>query len=271
LCIGRQSGIIFFQYLNDGSFMERRPIIAGNWKMYKTASEAKAYVQELAPMVGGARADVLLAVPFTALSAASASAKETGIQVGAQNMHDAEEGAFTGEISARMLKDAGARFVILGHSERRLLFHEENPFIHRKLKRALNDGLLPILCIGESQQERDQGKAEQVLHRQLSACLEGLRPEQVGQIVIAYEPVWAIGTGKTATPEIAQEAHLQCRGFIAKTWGKETAASTRILYGGSVKPETIAKLMAQPDIDGALVGGASLDPATFAKIINETR
>ncbi|HSW86340.1 MAG TPA: triose-phosphate isomerase [Rhabdochlamydiaceae bacterium] len=247
--------------------MNRRPMIAGNWKMYKTAPEAKAYIQELAPMVAQAKADVLLAVPFTALHAASASAHGTDILIGAQNMHDADEGAFTGEVSAHMLKDAGAKCVILGHSERRQLFQESNTFINRKLKRALQAHLLPILCIGESQQERDEGKTGQVLCKQLEECLAGLASEQIGDIVVAYEPIWAIGTGRTATPEIAQKTHAQCRDFIAGNWGKSTAARMRILYGGSVKPETIADQMAQPDIDGALVGGASLDPKSFAKIV----
>ena len=199
---------------------------------------------------------MLLAVPFTALQAAQGSE----IEIGAQNMHDAAEGAFTGEISANMLWDAGATFVILGHSERRHLFGETNAFIHRKVVRALEEELQPLLCIGETEEERAHGRTADVLKRQLDECLKGVDPEKV---MIAYEPVWAIGTGKTATPEIAEEAHQQIRAHLGES-GKGVA----ILYGGSVKPETMKPLMQQPNVNGVLVGGASLDVETFAKIVN---
>ncbi len=240
--------------------MKRAPIIAGNWKMYKTAAEAASFVSALAPLVANASARVLIAPPFTAIHAAAAAAKNTTIVIGAQNMSDAVEGAFTGEISSRMLVEAGARFVLLGHSERRALFHETDPFIRLKIQRALLDGLLPILCIGESEEQRTQGKTKSVLEGQLAACLEGIEPRE---LVIAYEPIWAIGTGKTATPEMAQEAHSQCRAFVKGLWGRDLP----ILYGGSVKPDLIGALMQMPDIDGALVGGASLEVASFAKLI----
>lgn len=240
---------------------ERKKIIAGNWKMYKTAQEAREFILELAPQVAKARLQVFLAVPFTALHAATLASRGTPLVIGAQNMHDAAEGAFTGEVSSRMLLEAGARFVLLGHSERRQYFHESNSFLNRKIKRALLDGLMPMLCVGETQEEREEGRTEQVLSTQLKEGLEGLKKEELSKIVIAYEPVWAIGTGKTATPEMAQAAHKFVR--------SQVGADLPILYGGSVKPETIAGLMQMPDIDGALVGGASLNATTFAKIITE--
>lgn len=233
--------------------------------MYKTAQEAREFILELAPHVAHAHIQVFLAVPFTALHAATLAARGTSLVIGAQNMHDAPEGAFTGEISCRMLLDVGARFVLLGHSERRGYFHESNSFLNRKIKRALLDGLQPVLCVGETQEEREQGRTEQVLTSQLKEGLEGLKKEELSKIAIAYEPVWAIGTGKTATPEMAQAAHHFCRALLTKLG----AADLPILYGGSVKPETIAGLMQMPDIDGALVGGASLNASTFAKIITE--
>lgn len=234
--------------------MSPQEIIAGNWKMHKTAGEAKKFVNELAPKVRGSR--VLLAVPFTALQAAQG----TAIEIGAQNMHDAPEGAFTGEISAQMLWDAGATFVILGHSERRHLFGETNGFIHRKVQRAIEEEIQPLLCIGETEEERAHGRTADVLKRQLDECLKDVDLEKM---ILAYEPVWAIGTGKTATPEIAAEAHHLCRTHMGAQ-GKGVS----ILYGGSVKPETMKPLMQQPDVNGVLVGGASLDVETFAKIVN---
>jgi len=179
-------------------------------------------------------------------------------------MHEADEGAFTGEISARMLKDAGVQFVIVGHSERRRLFHETDAVVHLKLKKAFSSQLLPILCVGETLEDREARKTFDVLSHQLKTALAGTLP---AELILAYEPVWAIGTGKTATPEIAQEAHHFCRGLLKKLWGEDHAAKTHILYGGSVTPETASALASQPDIDGALVGGASLDPAKFIQII----
>ena len=248
--------------------MKRIPLIAGNWKMFKTGKEATAYVQTLASLVAATERRVFLAVPFTALPFAVAVAKQTKLQIGGQNMHDAKEGAFTGEISAAMLKEAGATFVILGHSERRQHFHETNTFINKKVKRALQEKLLSVLCIGESEQQRASGQTAEVLKTQISECLDGLSSVDLSNVLVAYEPIWAIGTGKTADPQQAQEVHKLCRDFIEKKWGREAADGLYLLYGGSVKPDNIAALMAQPDIDGVLVGGASLDPQVFAKIVN---
>lgn len=231
-------------------------IIAGNWKMYKTIGEATQFLKTLIPLSSNASATVMIAPPFTAIAECSKIVRGTQIQIGAQNMSDSKEGPFTGEISARMLKDAGASFVILGHSERRQIFGETDALINRKLARAIADGLPAILCVGETQQERDQGRSETVLKRQLDACLKGLAPEN---LMIAYEPVWAIGTGKTATPEMAQEMHEKIRAHVGEKFP--------ILYGGSVKPENIESLLIQPDIDGALIGGASLDVEAFAKMV----
>ncbi|HCJ83176.1 MAG TPA: triose-phosphate isomerase [Parachlamydiales bacterium] len=247
----------------------RKPIIAGNWKMYKTIREAEEFIFNLTPLIQKSVAEIYLAVPFTALQGAALAAKEKGsILIGAQNMHDELEGAFTGEISARQLRDAGAAFVILGHSERRHLFQESDAFIQRKVKRAFSLNLKVVLCIGEKESERDEGKTEAVLKKQLDGSLKDVRAEELQGVILAYEPVWAIGTGQTATPEMAGETHSFCRSYLFERWGKEAADRIRILYGGSVKPDNIAELMAQPHIDGALVGGASLKIESFAKIIN---
>ncbi|HEX4838843.1 MAG TPA: triose-phosphate isomerase [Rhabdochlamydiaceae bacterium] len=239
--------------------LKKVPIIAANWKMYKTGAEAQEFLTQIQGKIASS-VKVFIAPPFTALP--MMASKE--IVLGAQNMHEAEEGAFTGEISARMLKDAGAKFVILGHSERRRLFHETDALIHQKLKKAISSGLLPLLCIGESLEDRESKKTFDVLSTQLKAALAGVSSSE---IVLAYEPIWAIGTGKTATPEMAQEVHQFCRSFLKKLWGEVIAAQTSILYGGSVTPETSPALAKQPDIDGALVGGASLDVAKFIQII----
>jgi triosephosphate isomerase len=248
--------------------MNRTPLIVGNWKMYKTGQEAREFVRALSFAHVSTEKRVFLSVPFTAIEHAVQAALGTSIVIGAQNMHDCADGAFTGEVSARMLKAAGAQFVILGHSERRVLFKETNAFINRKLHRALEEGLTPILCVGESLNEREQNVTERVLNTQLKECLEGLNAHGIGKLIIAYEPVWAIGTGKTATPGMAQEAHHGIRLFIENSFGKKTAEGLCLLYGGSVKPDNIAHLMQESDIDGALVGGASLDAALFAQIIN---
>lgn len=246
----------------------RPVIIAGNWKMYKTIETSLAFVQELAPLVQDAVPLVYLAVPFTMIKPLANKTKATKIRIGAQNMHDASEGAFTGEIAGAMLKDAGAQFVILGHSERRRLFKEDNAFINNKVKSALNNQLQPLLCIGEALQEREEGKTQEVLGIQLRQCLAGIEPEQIASMVIAYEPIWAIGTDHSATPEVAQESHLLCRQFIAKTWGEPVAEQVCILYGGSVKPANARVLLEQPDVDGLLVGGASLSVEIFSQIVN---
>lgn len=247
---------------------KRSTIVAGNWKMYKTIEEAVDYVKELAPMVQESPVQVYIAVPFTAIKQVAEQTQGGKIIIGAQNMNDATEGAFTGEIAGRMLKDAGAQFVIIGHSERRHIFNEDNAFINRKVKRALADGLQPILCIGETLEEREAGKTEEVLETQLTQSLADINKEQMGNMIIAYEPVWAIGTGKTATPEQAQEIHQFCRGIIEKMYNKTIANKTVILYGGSVKPENAKALMDKPDIDGVLVGGASLKIESFSQIVN---
>jgi triosephosphate isomerase (TIM) len=248
--------------------MSRIPIIIGNWKMYKTQKEAKAFIDALAPLVSTADKRILLAVPFTALAHTSEAAESSRITIGGQNMHDHVEGAFTGEISARMLKDAGAAFVLLGHSERRHLFGETSAFINRKLCRALAEEILPILCIGETLQERQEGHTERVLSKQLEEGLKSLSPAQVCQILIAYEPVWAIGTGETLDPKGAQAIHLTLRTFLKNRYDAKTAQNISLLYGGSVKPDNAALLMQQEDVDGLLVGGASLEAQTFMKIIN---
>ena len=248
--------------------MQRIPLIAGNWKMYKTGQEAHDFVRALAPEIVRTQRRVLLAVPYTALETAVRAANNSRVVIGAQNMHDHLEGAFTGEISAPMLKTAGAQFVILGHSERRTHFGETNAFIHRKVVRALQEQLTPILCVGESLGEREQMITQRVLSIQLEECLQGLTAEHLARLVIAYEPVWAIGSGKTATPEMAQEAHQWIRQFIHNRWGKQTGDALSIIYGGSVKPDNIARLTQEVDIDGALVGGAALDVKSFLQIIN---
>ncbi|MDE3046366.1 MAG: triose-phosphate isomerase [Verrucomicrobiota bacterium] len=249
--------------------MNRDLFVVGNWKMYKTAREAAAYLEELLPMVEGARPKIMLAVPYTSISSAAKAAKGTEVWIGAQNMSDAKEGAFTGEIAALMLKEAGASFVLLGHSERRHTFGETNELIHRKVIRALQDDLLPILCIGETASLREAGHAEQVLREQLKKGLEGV-PEE-SQFFVAYEPVWAIGTGKTATPKMAQDAHAFCRDCLEEIFGKKKAAQVPLLYGGSVKSDNVAELVKQKDIDGVLVGGASLEPTHFAAIVNHCK
>ncbi|MBS0620441.1 MAG: triose-phosphate isomerase [Verrucomicrobia bacterium] len=248
--------------------MAKIPVIAGNWKMYKSAEEAALYIAALKAESLKTERRILLAVPFTAIDRAAQAARGTPFSIGAQNMHDAIEGAFTGEISASMLLASGAEFVLLGHSERRQHFLETNSFIQRKLLRALSTPLTPILCIGETLPERERGDHEKVLILQLEECLQGVENKAAERLLIAYEPVWAIGTGKTATPEIAGETHQMIRNWLLKRFGKESAQKISLLYGGSVKPESIASLMAEPDIDGVLVGGASLDPKVFTQLIN---
>lgn len=248
--------------------MSRIPLIAGNWKMYKTTAEASAFISKLREQVKTAQRRIFLAVPFTALEGAAVEAKGAPISIGGQNMHDQVEGAFTGEISARMLKSSGAAFVILGHSERRHYFLESDSFIHRKLVCALKENLTPILCIGEQKHERTKGDWEKVLKSQLEAAFQGLTPEQANQVIVAYEPVWAIGTGMTATPAIAQAVHQFVRQWLEHRFGSTISEKVSVIYGGSVKPENIASLMQEKDIDGVLVGGASLDVNSFAQIVN---
>jgi triosephosphate isomerase len=247
--------------------MERTPLVAGNWKMFKTRAEAAAFCAALLPLVEDLdEVDLALCPPFTALDLVAERVGDSGIGVWGQNVHEAPEGAFTGETSCSMLIDAGATGVLLGHSERRALFGETDDGVARKLAAALASGLEPVVCIGESESERDGGATESRLRMQLDGGLAGLAASQMLQVTVAYEPVWAIGTGRTATPEIAQETHAFIRGALAERYGEECAAAVRILYGGSVKPDNAAALLALPDVDGALVGGASLDPESFAAI-----
>jgi len=247
----------------------RRPVIAGNWKMYKTIAEAVGFVEKLKPMVAEAtHREIVVAPPFTAIAAVASAAKGSNIAVAAQDMHWDKEGAHTADISAAMLLDAGATHVIIGHSERRQDHGETDGSVNRKLKAALAAGLKPIFCLGETLAEREGAKTEEVLARQFSGGVAGLTPSDFSRIIVAYEPVWAIGTGRTATPEIAQEAHKFLRGQVRQHFGEDVAVGLRILYGGSVKPDNVAGLMAQEDIDGALVGGASLKADSFSALVN---
>ncbi len=246
----------------------RVPVIAGNWKMYKTADEAAAFVREFLLLVRDAGdVEIVLAPPFSSLAAVSALTRGTKVGVASQNVHFAEEGAYTGEVSPRMVRDTGAAYAIVGHSERRQYFAETDELVNRKVRAALAAGLVPILCLGEILTERESGRTIEVVERQIRAGLAEVPESAAGRILVAYEPVWAIGTGKTATPEQAQEVHAFLRGTLKKMWGDAAGNSVRILYGGSVKPENIAELMGREDIDGALVGGASLAAGSFAKIV----
>ncbi|NGX59539.1 MAG: Triosephosphate isomerase [Chlamydiae bacterium] len=247
--------------------MARPIIIAGNWKMYKTIGEAVQFIQDLIPKVKEASCKILIAPSFTVIASSATAAKGSNVLIGGQNMSDVDEGAFTGEVSARMLKDAGGQFVILGHSERRSHFKETDEHIHHKIKRAIVENIPPILCVGESEKERSMGQSDQVLKKQLDGALNGLKSEEFKDLVIAYEPVWAIGTGKTATPEIAQETHRMIRQHIAEHFSDSIAENLPILYGGSVKPANITSILLQPDIDGALIGGASLDVESFTQMV----
>jgi triosephosphate isomerase (TIM) len=247
----------------------RRPVIAGNWKMYKTQEEARAYFSALAPLVRhSVHCDIIVAPPFTALAAAVEAVRGTPISIAAQNVHWGTEGAFTGEVSAGMLVEVGCRAVIIAHSERRQFCGETDVTANRRVKSALAAGLTPILCVGEMLAEREGGKTEAVLERQFSGGVAALTGAEFSRIILAYEPVWAIGTGRTATPELAAEAHRFLRRQAAAAFTPERAAGLRILYGGSVKPDNIKGLMAQVEIDGALVGGASLNAEAFASIVN---
>lgn len=247
--------------------IKRTIYIIGNWKLHKGTTESTTFIQQLFPLIKKTSCWVGLAPSFTSIAAAAQSAKGSSLHIGAQNMCEHIEGAYTGEISAQMLKEAGAQFVLIGHSERRLCFHEDNQRVHHKLKRALAEGFLPVLCIGETEDERKTNKTEAVLTHQMDEALRGLSEDEITQILIAYEPVWAIGTGQTATPQIAQETHHQCRKFLSEKFGEATADKISILYGGSVKPNNIQMLVDQPDIDGALIGGASLQVESFAQIV----
>lgn len=236
--------------------------------MYKTSGQAREFIRKLKELTGDIKGvEIAVCPPFTALYAVAGEIEGSNIAVGAQNMHWEEEGAFTGEISFMMLKEIGCRYVILGHSERRQFFSETDQVVNKKLKAALKGGLTPILCVGEVLEERKAGITQRIVSGQLQGSLEGLSPGEIAQIVIAYEPVWAIGTGLTASPQDAQQVNGFIRDLLAEKAGQNIADKIRILYGGSVKPDNITLLSAQPDIDGALVGGASLQPDTFAAVI----
>jgi len=246
--------------------VSRTPLIAGNWKMYKTQGEAEMFISGLLPRVSTATADVAICVPFTALEAMVNSTRGSRVEVYAQNMHQEAEGAFTGEVSAPMLTELDVHGVVLGHSERRQYFNETDKALALKLPAAFEAGLKPILCVGETEDERVAGDTERKLRHQVQEGLENIDGERLGDVVIAYEPIWAIGTGLVATPEQAQEAIAFVRALVGDR-DAEQATRTRILYGGSVKSDNAAELLALPDVDGALVGGASLNPESFAAIV----
>ncbi|MBI4971336.1 MAG: triose-phosphate isomerase [Candidatus Omnitrophica bacterium] len=249
----------------------RKPMIAGNWKMYKTTQEAMNLVNTIKAGVHAiSDCDIVVCPPFTALSNVSHLLNGSGIYLGAQNMHFEREGAFTGEISPVMIKDLGCRYVILGHSERRQYFGETDELINKKVKAALAYSLIPIVCVGETLAERESGSAKETVRKQFEGTFKDLTSDQFEKFVIAYEPVWAIGTGKTASPEQAQEMHEFIRDLISKRTNKDISSKIRILYGGSVKPENISGIMAQPDVDGGLVGGACLKGESFIQIIQGT-
>ena len=248
----------------------RRPIIAGNWKMYKTIPEALEFVRAFKPLVvASTHCEIVIAPVFTALKTVSDRLEGSNVEVAAQDAAaDPGPGAFTGEVSAAMLKDAGARWVIIGHSERRQYYGETDDTVSLKVRAAIGAGLAPIVCVGERLEDRDAGRAEQVVQAQLTGGLRNLTASEASRIIIAYEPVWAIGTGRTATPETAQQMHAFIRARLNAMFGAGVADETRILYGGSVKPDNVGALMDQVDIDGGLVGGASLEPDSFARVVN---
>jgi len=247
----------------------RKPVIAGNWKMYKTIAETVEFFSQIKPLVADVKhCEMVIAPPFTALARAAELGEGAGIGISAQNLYWESEGAWTGEVSAAMIRDAGCRFTIIGHSERRQFFGETDRGVNRKIRAALGAGLEAIVCVGELLAEREGGQTEKVLEKQLTGGLSGLTEQEFSRIIIAYEPVWAIGTGRTATPEIAQDAHRFIRLRLGQAIAQGAAERVRILYGGSVKPDNIGGLMAQPDIDGALVGGASLQAKSFASIVH---
>jgi len=246
----------------------RTPFIAGNWKMFKTVSETVAFVNDLRDLVqAAAGVDIVVAPPFTAVHAAADAARGSSIAVAAQDLHWEREGAFTGEVSPAMIKEAGAAYAIVGHSERRRLFGETDAIVNRKTLAAIGAGLTPIVCIGETLEERERGEMLAVLDRQIKDGLDQLTAEQIGALVVAYEPVWAIGTGRTATAAQAGEAHAHIRKRLRQWFGGDAADACRILYGGSVKPDNILELIAEEDVDGALVGGASLEVRSFGDIV----
>lgn len=252
--------------------VKRKYIIAGNWKMNLTSAEGAELTTAIIHDVGN-KTDVTVVVcpPFTALTRVGKTLENSNIQLGAQNMHPEASGAYTGEVSAAMLRDLFVNYVILGHSERRQYFGETDAFINRKVKTALDNNLKPILCVGETLEEREAGKTLAVIRTQIEGCLEGIKPDHSDNLIIAYEPVWAIGTGKTATPEQAQEVHAAIRKMLAEKLSATHASGIRILYGGSMKPSNADDLLAQPDIDGGLIGGAALEAKSFVKLVESAQ
>ncbi|MBQ8648038.1 MAG: triose-phosphate isomerase [Oscillospiraceae bacterium] len=247
--------------------LNRKAVIAGNWKMNKTATEAKVLISELIPAVKDATCDVVICTPYTTLATAVEMTKGTNIKVGAENVHYEKSGAFTGEISADMLLDLGVEYVVIGHSERRQYFGETDQTVNKRTVAALNAGLKVILCVGESLQQREEGVTEELVRMQTKIALRGVTAEQMANVIIAYEPVWAIGTGKTATSEQAQEVCAQIRKVVGELYGEAVAKSTTIQYGGSMNAKNAEELVAKPDVDGGLIGGASLKAADFAVIV----
>jgi triosephosphate isomerase len=250
----------------------RTPFIAANWKMFKTVQEAVVFVKELRPLVKDVTdVEIVIAPPFTAINGVAEAARNTNLGVAGQDVYWEREGAFTGEISVDMLKEAGAEYVIVGHSERRRLFGETDTAVNRKALAVFGGGLTPILCVGETLEEREANQTLAVLDRQIRDGLAGFTTQQVAALVIAYEPVWAIGTGRTASAAQAQEAHVHIRGRLIEAFGDEAAGLCHVIYGGSVKPDNIRELITESDVDGGLVGGASLDVSSFADIVMKSR
>ena len=249
----------------------RKPIIAGNWKMHKTIAEALEFVNEVKDRVNNDKVEAVICAPFTLLKDLKQATKGTNIKIGAQNMHFEEKGAFTGEVAPGMLEAMGVSYVVLGHSERREYFNETDEALNKKVKAAFAHNLTPILCCGETLEQRENGTTNEVVGAQIKADLEGLAPELAEKVVIAYEPIWAIGTGKSASVEIAENCCKIVRDQVKVMYGEEAAEKVRIQYGGSVKPNNIVEYMAQPDIDGALIGGASLKEDSFTEIIEKTK
>jgi triosephosphate isomerase len=246
----------------------RKSIIAGNWKMHKTIEEASSFIEELKPLVQDSKCEIVVCPTFLSLPAVVEACKNTNIMVGAQNMHFEEQGAFTGEVSPTMLTELGVKYVIIGHSERRQYFNETDESVNKKLKAAFNNKLIPILCVGESLNERESGITEEIISTQIKLDLKEISSDNVNNMIIAYEPIWAIGTGRTATADDANETIGFIRNTIENLYGKNIAANARIQYGGSVKPSTIKEQMSKEHIDGGLIGGASLKAQDFAAIIN---
>ncbi|MBW7477692.1 triose-phosphate isomerase [Paenibacillus oenotherae] len=245
----------------------RKPIIAGNWKMFKTVSEATSFFADVKGKAEVEGVESVICAPFTALPALVEAAKGTTIAIGAQNVHFEDNGAFTGEISGVMLKDLGVKYVIIGHSERRAYFAESDEIVNKKAQAAFKHGLTPIICVGEKLEEREAGQTKEVCKVQTEAAFQGLSAAQAAEVVIAYEPIWAIGTGKSSTSEDAEDVIAYIRGIVEGLYGAETANAVRIQYGGSVKPNNVSEYMGQPNIDGALVGGASLEAASYIQLV----